>query len=210
MVDYEPQHVPLLEGAWFEAVGEAYEKHYPLEAGADDTWYRDLAYVEQVGRNFAELGPEMFERRFDWEASMLELARRLDTAGIEWAILGSVSEAVQGALVSPHDLDIVVDTEDFGRTKQLLADVTVEPFVDNKGNWLVRYFGRLCVLGAMVDLVADEKMNPSTAVERYVAVSWRGLELRVEPLAVRLAVEQQRGRSDRIRAIEDVLECSQS
>ena len=104
--------------------------------------------------------------------------------------------------IRPHDIDIFVHTKDFYKVKDLTRDYVIEPLGDNKGNWLVRYFGKLCIDGAPVDIAADEKLNIESNPQLYEKVSWNGYDIFITPLKQRYAVEIQRNRKDRIKAIE--------
>ena len=185
-------------GAWWKKSGDKYIKAYPKEMDDGVSAYdKDL-----VKRNFSLLGNAMFEGIFEWEEVLFFLAQSFSQNGIEWYIIGSTCEAVLGADIKPHDIDIIVHTRDFYRVKNLFSDYIAEPFVDNKGAWLVRYFGRLCVGGAIVDIAADEKMNYENRSDLYVKTIWKGCELIIEPIHHRLEIEIGRGRTDRIAAIE--------
>jgi hypothetical protein len=115
-----------------------------------------------------------------------------------------VSEAVLGVDIKPHDIDIVIHERDFFKVKDVFSDFVVEPFVDNKGTWVVRYFGRLCINGVMIDVVADEKRNEENYF--YESAEWNGYNLKVEPLHVRYEIELQRDRKDRFVAIKKYME----
>jgi hypothetical protein len=80
---------------------------------------------------------------------------------------------------------------------------------DNKGNWLVRYFGKLCIGGASVDIAADDKLNIENSLEHYEKISWKGYDVYITPLYKRYAVEKQRDRKDRIKAIEEYMNRTQ-
>lgn len=158
---------------------------------------------ELVKRNFARLGQSMFEGVFDWKNVLLLIAQKFLDNGIEWYIIGSTSEAVLGVNIKPHDIDIIVHTKDFYKVKNIFSDYVVEPFVDNKGTWLVRYFGRLCLDGALVDIAADEKMNLGN--HQYDKVSWNDYDIFIEPLQVRYQTELDRNREERIKAIDEYM-----
>jgi len=72
--------------------------------------------------------------------------------------------------------------------------------VDNKGTWLVRYFGRLCLSGVLFDIVADDKMNLEN--HQYDKATWNNYDLYIENLQARYQLELKRGRENRIKAIE--------
>ncbi len=185
-----------LQDAWFKKSDDKYVKRYPAELDEGVSAYD----IECVKRNFSQLGPSMFENISDWTNDLLLLAKTFADNEIEWYVIGSISEAVLGVDIIPHDIDIVVHTRDFYKVKDIFSDCVVEPFVDNKGTWLVRYFGRLCLSKGYIDVAADEKMNLGN--HQYTNVHWNGYNLFIEPLQIRYETEVQRNRMNRIRAIE--------
>jgi hypothetical protein len=193
-----------LQAAWWKKTDKKFIKAYPKEM--DDGV--DAKDKELVKRNFARLGQSMFEGVFDWEKVLLLLAQKFSDNGIEWYIIGSTSEAVLGVNIKPHDIDIIVHTRDFYKVKSIFPDYVVEPFVDNKGTWIVRYFGRICLDGAIVDIAADEGMNLERHQHQYDKVSWNGFDIFIEPLQVRYQTELNRNREERIMAIEEYMNCT--
>jgi len=171
-----------------------------MDTGFDDTWYMITEDKETIKNNFARLGQSWLEGVFDWENVLQLLAQIFTESKIEWYIIGSVSEAVLGVDVKPHDIDIIIHTRDFYKVKDVLSEYIVEPFVDNKGTWLVRYFGKLCIDGASIDIAADDKMNIENNLHQYEKVSWNGYDVFIEPLHNRFEVEVNRNRTDRIKA----------
>src|SRR5690554_6518442 len=127
-----------LLAAWFKKTDKGFIKIYNKEMESNGVNTEDK---ELVKRNFALLGQSMFEGIFDWQNVLLLLAQKFVDNGIEWYIIGSVSEAVRGVNIKPHDIDIIVHTRDFFKVKSIFSEYVVEPFLDNKGTWLVRYFG---------------------------------------------------------------------
>ena len=188
---------------WTRDGYDSFTKTYPMESGHNDAWYSDPSYRHTIADNFARLGASWLAGVFDWQSVLSALAKTLNENKIEWYIIGSVSAAVLGAEIKPHDIDIIVHTRDFYKVKGLFTTCTVEPFVDNKGAWLVRYFGKLCVDGASVDVAADDKMNLEN--HPYARALWNGFDVYIEPLQARYATEIARHRTDRARAIEKIL-----
>jgi len=203
-----------------DAVGKAYEnllkdpfwtktddgkfvKTYPIDMGWDDAWYLIPDYKKAVINNFARLGQSWIEGVFNWDEVLLLLSQKFKENKIEWYIMGSISEAVLGIDIAPHDIDIVVHTRDFYRVRDLFREYVVEPLDDNKGNWIIRFFGKLCIDGASVDIAADDKFNAENC--HYEKTIWNGYELFITPLKKRYEVELQRDRKDRIAAIEDYI-----
>ena len=148
-----------------------------------------------VARNFSRLGKSMFEGSFEWKEVLLIITLKFNDNKIEWYIIGSCCEAVLGVNINPHDIDIIVHSKDFFRVKNLFSDYVVEPFVDNKGTWVVRYFGRLCLRGAIIDIAADEKMNAEN--HQYDQVKWNNFDVFIEPLDNRYHTELERKREEK-------------
>ena len=117
---------------------------------------------------------------------------------------GSVSEALIGVRVKPGDIDIIAHTDDFFKMREVFPDYIVEPFFDNRGEWALRYFARLCIDGVRVEIAADLSRNEDNHL--YHTINWRGHRIKVEPLHVRFEAERFRGRTDRIEAIKEYLE----
>lgn len=188
-----------LQAAWFKKTDKGFIKSYPK--GMDDGV--NAHDKELVKRNFARFGQSMFEGVFDLKNVLLLLAQKFLNNGIEWYIIGSTSEAVLGVNIKPHDIDVIVHTRDFYKVKSIFSDYVIEPFVDNKGTWIVRYFGRLCLHGALVDIAADEKMNLEN--HQYDKVLWNDYDIFIEPLQVRYQTELDRNREERIKAINEYM-----
>lgn len=94
-----------------------------------------------ISANFSRLGETMFSNTGDWECALTIFADLCVQHNITWYITGSVSEAILGVNVTPHDLDIVSSCDDFYKLKEIFSKYIVEPYVDNNGEWVVRYFG---------------------------------------------------------------------
>lgn len=194
--DVPPERAPVLEGAWFQRDGGSHRfvKRYPASVGDQDI----------VAANFPRLAPAMFAGEdADWQAALETFIERCAEAGIEWYTTGSVGDALRGIAITPQDIDIFTHTRDFWRARDLFRDVTIEPFVDNGGTWLVRYFGRICLANVLMDIVADPKGNAD--VHHYDMVEWRGHRIQVEPFEARYRTEIERGRQDRISAFDAFL-----
>lgn len=203
--EVEEEYKQNLRSAWYEPTDTGFIKRYPM---TDKTIGVNIEDIERIIKNFPLIAPSMFVGIFDWEKVLLFLAQKFSEHNIEWYIVGSISEALLGVEIHPHDLDIIVHTSDFFKVKDILSDYVVEPFVDNKGSWVVRYFGRLCIDGACVDIASDEKMNLNHQNPQYELLKWKNCDIYIEPIQKRYQVEQQRNRKDRIEAIEKYLNSS--
>jgi len=119
----------LKDPYWTRTDDDKFVKIYPTDMNWDDAWYLVPGYKEAVINNFSRLGQSWIDGVFNWEEILLFLAQKFKENEIEWYIMGSVSEAVLGADVAPHDIDIVVHTRDFFKVRDLFRDYVVEPLV---------------------------------------------------------------------------------
>ncbi|GHV08865.1 MAG: hypothetical protein Ta2A_18030 [Treponemataceae bacterium] len=186
----EEKYIENIEHAWFKKDGNKYVKEYP----------NTLDDKEIIKYNFSTIGESMFKSEGSWKESLKFFAEKCLSENIEWYITGSISESVMGVEIVPHDIDAIIHTRDFYKTKEIFMDYLIEPFVDNHGTWLVQYFGRICINGVMFDIAADKKINQENHV--YENIKWEGYTLKVESLNARYEIEKQRNRLDRIKAIE--------
>jgi len=189
----EERYYKNIEDAWFQKDGNLYIKNYPST----------INDKEILKVNFPKLGESMFKGNGDWKKALLIFASKCEESNIDWYITGSVSEAVMGVNIKPHDIDIVTHVNDFYRVKKIFKEYMIEPFVDNNGAWIVRYFGRLCIEGVQLDIVADDSRNKENY--GYQNVGWNNYRLYIEPLETRYNIELERGRIDRSSLIKDFM-----
>ena len=189
----EDKYIENIEHAWFKKEGNIFIKEYPNN-------FNDKEIIKD---NFTKIGESMFKNEGDWEKSLEIFAEKCFKNNIEWYITGSISEAVIGVKIIPHDIDIVTHVRDFYKTKELFMEYLIEPFVDNGGTWLVQYFGRICINGIMLDIVADKKMNSENY--NYENILWKKYNLKIEPIKKRYGIEIQRNRIERIEKIKEYL-----
>jgi hypothetical protein len=211
-LEYAIQHM-----AWVKNDGK-FIRSYPQST------FSSQDEKERISGNFVRLGQSLFESSlvgFDWKKPLDLVAQKFTANGIEWYIVGSVSDAVRGVNISPFDIDIVVRTKDFHKTKGIcfsaFPEAIIAPF-DTQGTLALQYFGRMFLAGAMVEIVADERWNldyrqpeNENSVWRdygytkpeYIKATWRGYDVYLETLQHRYETEVKRNRTDRIKAIEE-------
>jgi len=199
--DVEPEFEKNLIAAWYEKTNTGYQKIYTMidkENGVSD---KD---VEIVSSNFSKLGPSMFQGNLDWNKALLTIIKKFLENNIEWYVFGSVSDAIRGVKITPHDIDIIIHTRDFFKVKNIFSDYVVEPFVDNKGNWVVRYFGRISMDNSYIDVVAAENLNSES--HSYDKVLWNGYNILIELFENRYQLELKRNRPERLKAMDEYRE----
>jgi hypothetical protein len=190
----DEKYIENVEGAWFKKDGNKYIKEYP-NANA-------IKNKEIIKNNFKGLGESMFKSDGNWKNSLKIFAEKCMKENIKWYITGSTSEAIIGVEIIPHDIDIVVNVDDFYKIEEKFIEYLIEPFVDNKGTWVVQYFGRICIDGIMFDIVADKNRFEY----EWDDTIWERYKVKMEPLCKRYEIEKKRNREERIKRIEEYME----
>ena len=193
----------VLHMAW-EKVGDKFLRSYPQNA------FSNPAEKALINANFTRMGKTVFESvllGFDWKKPLGLIAPLFNDSGIEWYIVGSVSDTVRGVSVTPGDLDIVIHTRDYWKVKDLcylnFPDSVIEPFQDKKGIPL-QCFGRLFMAGTYIDVAADDQWNLGS--RKYEKTTWNGQALYIDSFQTRYQTELARNRSERVKAFNEYIE----
>ena len=177
---------------------------------------------ELISDNFSRFGQAIFESSlsgFEWEKPLEMLAEKLNENAIEWYIVGSVGDALRGVGVKPFDMDIVIHTRDYYKAKDIcylnFPDSVIAPFTENEDVCPLKYFGRLFLAGAMIDVAADEIWNLenrkqgfgrfTSPISQYEKALWKGYDIYLESLQLRYEIEIARNRKDRIKALDEYI-----
>jgi len=69
----------------------------------------------------------------------------------------------------------------------------------------VQFFGRICIEGIMIDIVAEEKLNEEN--NEYENILWENFDLKIYPLLKRYQIEKEgKNRKDRKKKIEEYMD----
>jgi len=194
----ESQYESNVLSGWYKKTTTGYCKIFNMTDKDNGVTDEDISLVCD---NFSKLGPAMFEGCLDWKKALSIIAEKFAENNIEWYVFGSVSDALRGINIIPHDLDIIVHTKDFFKVKNIFQHCVVEPFMDYKNNWIVRYFGRIALLNSYIDVVAAENLNADN--HTYDKISWNGYTILIELFENRYNLELKRNRPDRIKAMDE-------
>jgi hypothetical protein len=195
--DFEEQYRQTMIDAYYEPYGNRLIRPYELYDAAA------ITDMKVIAENYARLSMDLLTgSKEGWVKALMTFALKCNENNISWSLTGSATDAIRGAKIIPHDLDIYVHTRDFYVIKQLFMDYLLEPFQDLQDTWVVKYFGRLCINGVMLDIASDEKRNSENYY--YDEVIWNGTNIRMEPFESRYNTEILRDRKDRIKALEEV------
>jgi hypothetical protein len=190
----EEKYTQNVEHAWFKKGKDKFIKEYP----------NNIENKDILKNNFEKYGELMFKSEGDWKQSLKIFAEICKKENIKWYIFGSASEAIIGVDIKPFDLDIIIHVDHFYKVEKLFLEYIMEPFVDNKKTWVVQFFGRICIEGVMIDIVAEEKLNEEN--NEYENILWENYEIKVYPLLKRYCIEKEgKNREERIKKMEEYM-----
>lgn len=205
--DVEPACHDAVRGLAYQPAAEGFARSFPSDTPGLDRIYAHFersaaAMVRQAAR----------QQPVPWEDTLEALMDRIRGHALHWYLVGSTALAVRGIEVAPGDVDIVTDDDGAERLNDLLAEYLVEPPQRSPG-WIWDSFGRAFLGGRLewvggvnagADRPAVSDFGPAAA-SRLEVVTWRGVDIRVPPLDLQLAVSERRGMTDRADRIRERL-----
>ena len=202
--EFPAEFKKVFEDAYYSLEKGSYVKRFP----------RDTPNISRIRDNWVNFAGEMFSqmgriRIVRWEEALLGFIERIRDSSIDWWLTGSCATCIRGIDIQPHDVDIMLHSEDIAKVNTLFLDCIVEPIRSSKG-WVVANFGVL-FMGARIDLAFDpegfvDSPEPADfgpyAMKNLEVVTWKGQRIKAPPLELQRQVNRRRGRDDRVAAIE--------
>ena len=139
---------------------------------------------------------------------------RLDSgASLLWALTGSLSFAIQGVPVDPHDIDLQTDEAGAYAIERYFITDVIRSVRFSTADRIRSHFGALCIDGIEVEIMGDvEKRLPDGSWEGPVEVEQHrrfvmadGLCVPVLSLSYELDAYRKLGRLERAAALEQWL-----
>lgn len=191
----------------YQPIADGFAKSFPASTPGLDEIYRHFersaaAMVRQAARR----------EPMPWEDTLETYLALIRGHSLNWYLVGSTALAVRGIDVSPGDIDIVTDDAGAERLNAMLSDRLVEPLQRSQG-WIWNSFGRAFFSGLLewvggvnggADRPAASDFGPEAA-SRLEVVRWRGVDIKVPPLDLQLAVSERRGMAGRAEKIRRCL-----
>ncbi|MGI6705577.1 MAG: nucleotidyltransferase domain-containing protein [Clostridia bacterium] len=196
----------ILKSQYYSQQNEQYTKSFPKTEIWDIQMLKQN-YLKYAEKMFLQMG---YFQHVPWQAALLKFIDCIEGHDISWWLTGSCALCIRGINVQPHDVDIMLDSRDLEKVRDIFSQYIVEPIVSSKG-WVVRCFGVL-FLEARIDLAFDPEEfvdipHPADfgpyAMKNLEEVKWMGKTVLIPPLDLQLEVNRRRGRGDRVKAIED-------
>lgn len=146
------------------------------------------------------------------------LCDTLESAGVNWAVTGSLGLALQGVPLEPHDVDVQTDEAGAYRIAALFADRVVRPVAFSAKAGMRSHFGALEIDGLTVEVMGDvqhqredgswEPPPDLSRIRRWVDVA--GMRVPVVSLEHERDAYAKMGRTERVAQIARALEAKGS
>ena len=196
-----------LQMCFYEKVDDAYIKHFPAST----------PYLDKIMAHYEKYAEEMFlqlvyQRPIPWEQGLLEFVKRVSNSDVDWWLTGSCAACIRGISMSPHDVDIMVDSRSVDLIKELFRDNIIEPIIDTNG-WITKDFGVL-FMHCRIDIASDpqgslDEPEPVDcgpyAKSMLESIDWNGYEVRIPPIKLQLNANKRRQRIERVKLIEEYI-----
>jgi hypothetical protein len=129
----------------------------------------------------------------------------LSPGGIDWALTGSTSFALQGVPITPADIDIQTDEPGAYAIARLLAAYVVRPVVFSRTEQVCSHFGGLVIAGVAVEVMGALQKRlpdgvwepPVNVVQHRRWITFEGRPLPVLDLAYEIRAYRLMGRHAR-------------
>lgn len=201
--EVEPAYHDALLGLYYMPYEDGFAKHFPANTPNIDQIYRQFECSAEV-----MLQQAAGKAPVPWEDVLAKFVERIAGHTIDWYLVGSTALALRGIDITPGDVDLITSAEEAEQLEILLRDCRIEPLQRSEG-WIWRSFGRVFLGGRLewVGGVNDGADHPHAsdfgpvAQSRLEVVRWRGIDIRVPPLDLQLAVNERRGRFERAAKI---------
>ena len=127
---------------------------------------------------------------------------------VEWVLIGSMSLALQGVNVEPHDIDILTTKEGAYKINELLKSYEVEKVEWKKSEKYKSHIGKFVINGIQVEVIGDfwikdEEKWMKREFEKII-VKESGLELPCSSLEASYRAYKLTN-SPKVKKIEEVL-----
>lgn len=147
---------------------------------------------DQVKVNIKLLKQCLFNRK-EFDDSLRQIATILSENNVTWCLGASGALYVQGVAVVPNDLDIIIDTSDAGKAREVLSSLELGTTVtlDFAGKKFQKFKINKTAFpaeAAMFDIIDDP----------LIKINWQGTQVSVHPLEFELEMYKQRKGKEKI------------
>jgi hypothetical protein len=136
--------------------------------------------------------------------ALLLLHGRLEGSWVRWAVMGSVSHALQGLDIRPRDIDVFTDEEGAYEIERLMGEYVSRRVSFSREGRIRSHFGELNVGGVRVEIIGEMELlsesgewRPFLDEDRIHFIEVEGAEIPVRSLEQEVEANIRLGRHER-------------
>lgn len=121
----------------------------------------------------------------DYLDLLRQIYTRLQPEQINWALTSSLSFALQGVPVIPHDIDLQTDASGAYAIERIFAEDMVKPVAFSATETIRSHFGRFKIGAITIEIMGDiQKRNPDGTWEDPVNLEQHRRSIEIEGMAI--------------------------
>jgi len=143
--------------------------------------------------------------------ALLTLHDALNGSGVPWAVMGSLSHALQGLKIQPNDIDITTNRQGAHTIQQLLETHVTRAVAHSEGDGVRSHLGELAISGVTVQVIGDMETRSPKGVwtslpdEAPITVLVRGAAIPVHSLGWELEIYTRLNRMERVERLRELI-----
>src|SRR6056297_885270 len=203
----EKKFIPVLDEQYYVRKNHDFYK----------TFSKPVKNINKIKENYKKYNLEMVLqagkfKKIMWDEALLSFIKRIEEYDIDWWLTGSCALKIRGIDIYPHNVDIMLNSEDIEKINELFVDNIIWPISDTNG-WIVKYFG-VIFLNGQIDLAFDpqdfaddpEPVDFGPYAKKHLEIiRWNNYDIKVPPLELQLKSNKLRRRKKRVEKIQEFL-----
>ena len=133
----------------------------------------------------------------NWEKSLDKFCQIAKINNIDYYLIGSITASVRNIDIIPNDIDLIIDIDDFEKTKRVFNEYVVEPFIICDQQEPIKHFGIIKIENFNIEISACPKNEYGR--HRIETICWNGHIIKSQNLEMLEKVYLKYGRKDKAK-----------
>jgi hypothetical protein len=142
------------------------------------------------------------------------ISDKLNGKGINWVLISSTNQALQGVDVKPRDIDILTDKEGVYAIVEALKDFVVEAVHPRESETMKSHYGKLNIEGVEVEIIGDlinikpkgDLWSETKNFSKKIIIEFKGVEVPGISLDQELSAYTKMKNIERIKKIKQAMD----
>ena len=145
-------------------------------------------------------------------SALLTLHAALKGRGVPWAVMGSLSHALQGLKTQPQDIDITTTRQGAHTIQRLLQPHVTRPVTHSQADGVRSHLGELTIHGVKVQIIGDMETSPDNRIwtplpnEAPITIHVQGAAIPVHTLQHEAETYKRLNRMERVERLRELID----